>query len=77
MKNKCIFSILLLILIVSLLGCNWNEKSANHYYLSFTGESKTWKLIDYEVVITPESLKAGNGTLQMKNKNKFIVESFP
>ncbi|CRK84584.1 hypothetical protein [Neobacillus massiliamazoniensis] len=74
-KFSQLFSLVLLILLLS--GCNSNEKSViNHYYLSLMGESQTWKLTGYEVMITPENFKAGNGTLKMKNANEYITDSF-
>jgi len=36
------------------------------------GESPTWNLSGYEIVITPESFKAGNGTLHLKNGNQSV-----
>jgi hypothetical protein len=74
-KFSQLFSLVLLILLLS--GCNSNEKSViNHYYLSLMGESQTWNLTGYEVMITPENFKAGNGTLKMKNANEYITDSF-
>lgn len=74
-KFRPLFSLVLFILLLS--GCNGNEKLIiNHYYLSLMGESETWKLTDYEVVITPENFLAGNGTLYMKNENEYIVDAF-
>ncbi|ALC85556.1 hypothetical protein AM499_06780 [Bacillus sp. FJAT-22090] len=76
LKSKRIFYMLFLLLVVLLSGCNGNEKSVSNYYLSLMGESQTWNLTGYEVVITPESFKAGNGTLHVKNGNKSIADSF-
>lgn len=76
LKSKRIFYMLFLLLVILLSGCNGNEKSVSNYYLSLMGESQTWNLTGYEVVITPESFKAGNGTLHVKNGNKSIVDSF-
>ncbi|WP_391116999.1 hypothetical protein [Psychrobacillus sp. L3] len=67
---------LFLLLVVLLSGCNSIKKSVSNYYLSLMGESQTWNLTGYEVVITPESFKAGNGTLHVKNGNKSIVDFF-
>ncbi|WP_085505796.1 hypothetical protein [Thalassobacillus devorans] len=76
LKNKRIFYMLFLALVLLLSGCNGNEKSViNHFYLSMMGESETWNLTGYEVVITPENFKAGNGTLNMKNENEYIADS--
>lgn len=77
LTNKKNYYLLFLSLVVFLAGCNGNEKSVmNHYYLSLMGESQTWTLTGYEVVITPENFKAGNGTLNMKNENEYIADSF-
>lgn len=40
------------------------------------GESQTWNLTGYEVMITPENFKAGNGTLIMKSADEYITDSF-
>ena len=52
-----LFSVALLTFLLS--GCNSNEKSMNSY-LSLMGESQSWNLTGYEVVITTENFKAGN-----------------
>lgn len=74
-KFSQLFSLVLFILILS--GCNSNEKLViNQYYLSLMGESQTWNLTGYEVVITSENFKVGNGTLNMKNANEYITDAF-
>src|SRR5690606_18392678 len=40
------------------------------------GESHTWKLSGYEVIIKPDKIKAGNGVLNMKNENEYMTKSF-
>ena len=44
----------------------WSQcsKSGNTYYLLLMGESESWNLTGYEIVITPEDFKAGFGTLK-------------
>lgn len=65
---------LFLILFICLIaGCK-NGSEKNNYYLSFMGESESWKLKGYEVVITPETFKAGNGTLTMKGKDVYYTD---
>lgn len=77
LKNKRIIYLLFLALVVLLSGCKHNEKSVlNHYYLSLMGDSQTWGLTGYEVVITPKNFKAGNGTLKMKNENEYLADFF-
>ncbi|MFD2922287.1 hypothetical protein [Halobacillus naozhouensis] len=66
---------LVVVFIAILAGCNTQHNNTN-YHLTLMGKSEHWGLIGYEVVITPEELKAGNGTLNMKNKNKYITNSF-
>ncbi|MEN2467725.1 hypothetical protein [Ornithinibacillus sp. JPR2-1] len=74
-KNKIVLSLIFSVLVILLSGCSGSEK-LNHYYLLLAGESQTWNLSDYEVVLTPEDFKAGYGTLQMKNSNEYISDSF-
>ena len=76
LKSNRIFFIVFLLFVVLLSGCNAKEKSVSNYYLSLMGDSETWNLTGYEVVITPESFKAGNGTLHVKNGIKSNVEFF-
>lgn len=58
-----------------LSGCN-AQKSGNTYYLLLMGESESWNLTGYEIVITPEDFKAGFGTLKMKNVNTYMTDFF-
>ncbi|MEQ6855911.1 hypothetical protein AAHH17_15630 [Lysinibacillus capsici] len=58
-----------------LSGCN-AQKSGNTYYLLLMGESESWNLTGYEIVITPEDFKAGFGTLKMKNANAYMTDFF-
>lgn len=65
-----LFSFALFIVLLS--GCTNNDKTVvNHYYLSLMGESENWKVTGYEVVITPNRFKAGDGTLVMNNKEDY------
>lgn len=58
-----------------LSGCN-TQKGDNNYYLLLMGESESWNLTSYEIVITPEDFKAGYGILNMKKENEYITDSF-
>ncbi|WP_164670155.1 hypothetical protein [Virgibacillus doumboii] len=69
------FFALLSLLILILAGCN-AQKNDDNYFLSLTGESDSWKLNRYEIVITPEEFKLGNGTLTMKNHEEYKTDSF-
>lgn len=74
-KWSQLFSVVVFLLLLS--GCSDNEKSVvNHYYLSLIGESQAWTLTGYEVMITSENFKIGNGTLSMKNTNEYFTDSF-
>ncbi|WP_391116985.1 hypothetical protein [Psychrobacillus sp. L3] len=76
-KNKGILYLLITTLIVLLSGCNNSGKLVkNNYFLPLHGESQTWSLTGYEVMITPENFKAGNGTLKMKNEEKYLSDFF-
>lgn len=77
LKNKKIFYLLFLSLVILFSGCSGKGNSViKHSYLSLMGESQSWNLIGYEVVITPENFKIGNGTLSRKNVNEYTADSF-
>ncbi|MBB4826638.1 hypothetical protein HNO89_003919 [Sporosarcina luteola] len=77
LKNrKKTFCLLITIFIVLLSGCNGMGKAVDHYFLSLQGESQTWELSGYEMVITPKDFKAGNGVLKTKNKGEFLSNFF-
>ena len=40
------------------------------------GESHSWTLTGYEIVLTSDAFKAGNGTLSMKNVEEYHTENF-
>ncbi|WP_047984365.1 hypothetical protein [Ornithinibacillus californiensis] len=59
--------------VLFLSGCN---ERVDNYYLSLMGESDSWELTNYEVVLTQEDFKAGNGTLRFKNENNYKTDWF-
>lgn len=63
------------LLLVVLSACN-HEKSATNYFLSLSGESEHWKLDRYEILMSPDELKAGHGTLTMKGKDTYMADFF-
>jgi hypothetical protein len=65
----------LMLSFIVLPGCN-AQKGGNHYYLLLMGESESWNLTGYEIVITPEDVKAGFGNLRMKNVNEYMTDFF-
>ncbi len=67
-------TVILLILLTLLIGCSKTPEMNNNYYLLLMGESNTWKVDSYELSITPDTLKAGNGTLTMKNETEYQTE---
>ncbi|MFD1361572.1 hypothetical protein [Lentibacillus salinarum] len=71
--KQILFSLVFLLVVLS--ACN-NKEMETNYYLSLSGESDHWKLNSYEIVITPEGSKAGNGTLTMKNEDEHMADFF-
>ncbi|MCD5322157.1 MULTISPECIES: hypothetical protein [Pontibacillus] len=62
--------------VILLSGCNETEKEVvHHYYMPLDGESEHWVLSDFEVVMTPEALKVGNGKLMMKQVEEYESSS--
>lgn len=73
--KRILISMILLLVVLSACNTNTEEteldkKTETNYYISFTDESDHWKLNGYEIMITPEGYKAGNGILKMKDKDK-------
>lgn len=62
-------------LLFVLSACNYQAEETT-YYLSLKGASETWELTDYEINLTPEERKAGDGKLVMKDTNKYDTDSF-
>lgn len=59
------------VLMMSIIsGCNNSENTIKSEHLSLNGESENWIVNSYEITITKDSLKAGEGTLMMKSKIK-------
>lgn len=68
--KRIFFSLILFLLMLT--ACN-NKETETNYYLSLSGESEHWKLDGYEIMITPEDYKAGNGILTMKNTDEHMA----
>lgn len=71
----------LIFLLVILPACDSEETDSNketntNYYFSLSGESDHWKMNGYEIIITPEGYKVGNGKLTMKNEDEYEAEFF-
>ncbi|NGP45386.1 hypothetical protein G4V62_10625 [Bacillaceae bacterium SIJ1] len=64
------------LLVLSLVGCTGKGEDVNHYYLSFIGESETWKVSEYTMTLTPEMQKLGEGTLMMKGQSDYPSDWF-
>lgn len=58
-----------------LSGCD-NQQLDTNYYLSLTGKSENWELIGYEVMLTPNGIKVGNGKLVMINEERYDTDFF-
>lgn len=71
--KKILFSLIFIFIVLS--ACNNGETDTN-YFLSLSGESDHWRLNDYEIIITPEGYKAGNGKLTMKGEEKYTADFF-
>jgi len=71
--KRIFISIVLLLIVLS--ACNSvdiesNQETESNYYLSMSDESEHWKLNGYEIMITSEGYKAGNGILKMKDADE-------
>lgn len=76
-KGMKFFSFGLVLVILLLSGCDSNEKAMkNNYYLSLSGESESWEVDSYEIEIKPDTFKAGNGSLTIKNKTDNSTDFF-
>lgn len=64
-------SLSLVLFIVLISACNRNDQSEVNSYLSLMGESETWKVEQYKMSLTPETLEAGNGILKTKDKIQY------
>lgn len=71
--KKILFCLLPLLFILS--ACHDHQTETN-YSLSLLGESEAWKLTGYEIILTPNEMKIGNGRLIMKEENEYITDSF-
>lgn len=68
---KAVKSLSLVLFIVLISACNRNDQSEVNSYLSLMGESETWKVEQYKMSLTPETLEAGNGILKTKDKIQY------
>ncbi|WP_164669688.1 lipoprotein [Virgibacillus doumboii] len=71
--KRILISLILLLAVLS--ACNTEDtepkkQTETNYYLSLYGESDHWKLAGYEIMMTPEGYKAGNGMLKMKDEDR-------
>src|SRR5699024_5923969 len=73
--KRILISMILLLVVLS--ACNNNIDDIEHenkietnYYISLSYENDHWKLNGYEIMMTPEGYKAGNGMLKMKDEDK-------
>ncbi|WFT74157.1 hypothetical protein [Halobacillus naozhouensis] len=67
----------LVLLIALLTGCSSNEKmTINNSYLSLSGESESWKVKSYDIEMTPNMSRAGNGKVIMKDKTNYNTDLF-
>jgi|SRR5699024_2910758 len=67
----------MVLLLILLSACNTeyiksNNKTETNYYLSLGDEGDNWEIDGYEIMMTPEGYKAGNGILKRKGEDKEI-----
>ncbi|MFD2922175.1 hypothetical protein ACFS6F_00290 [Halobacillus naozhouensis] len=48
----------------------------NNSYLSLSGESESWKVKSYDIEMTPNMSRAGNGKVIMKDKTNYNTDLF-
>lgn len=73
--KRILISMILLLVVLSACNTSADEtepdkKTETNYYISLSDESDHWKLNGYEIMMTPEGYKAGNGILKMKDEAK-------
>ncbi|MFC5602672.1 hypothetical protein [Sporosarcina koreensis] len=77
LKYKGICYLLLTMFVILLSGCNSEGKFVQAtYFLPLQGESQTWSLTGYEIMITPDDFKAGNGILKMKTEEESLADFY-
>ncbi|GAA0429964.1 MAG: hypothetical protein ACQEWU_13605 [Bacillota bacterium] len=70
-----ILSLAVILLLLFLIGCDVSKSNSN-FYLSLMGESENWRLKNYEIELTDQTFRAGNGTLDMKGQEKYVTDTF-
>ena len=73
LKKFKYLSLFSLLFVFILSGCN---KRIDNYYMSLMGESESWRLTNYEIVLNEKDFKAGNGTLTYKNEQQTMTDWF-
>lgn len=67
--------LLLIFLLIFVSSCKQSTID-HHYFFSFTNESENWKVKNYEMVLTDETLKLGNGQIEMKDVDEYDTNFF-
>ncbi|MFC3039207.1 hypothetical protein ACFOGI_02960 [Virgibacillus xinjiangensis] len=75
MRKMLVNSVWLIAIILLLSACE-GEQVETKYYMSLMGESDTWKLNGYEIMLTSDGEKAGNGKLSMKGVDEYVSDIF-
>ncbi|MFC7321520.1 hypothetical protein [Halobacillus campisalis] len=73
-KKGIVIFLSIILVIFFLVGCE--KERVNNYYLSLSGESESWEVDSYKILLKPDTLKAGNGNLTMKKKTEFNTDFF-
>src|SRR5699024_3220639 len=71
--NRTLITMIFILIVLS--ACNTENtdslsKAETNYYISLSGEGEHWKLDGYEILMTPEGYKAGQGILKMKEQDE-------
>lgn len=76
-NRKLVMLIGIVLLFTAIAGCSNNESTDNYrYYFSLMGEGDKWVVNPYQIEISPESFKAGNGKIVMKGKSEYSTDTY-
>lgn len=76
-NRKLVMFIGIILLFIAISGCSNYESTDNYqYYFSLMGEGEKWIVKSYQIEISPESVKAGNGEITMKGNSEYTTDSY-
>lgn len=62
-KNIVIILLAVTSILFMMLYFNSETKKEYYYYLSLNGESQSWRISDYKIIVTPEKRESGGGKI--------------